>query len=205
MLKRLVLAIVGVGILCVAGFFILARIQQDAAVSPDGRKTGGANFAQVERGRYLTVAADCEACHTVPGRGQRFAGGRPIETPFGVVVAPNITPDRDTGIGAWSDDAFDEALRHGRARDGALLYPAMPFTAYTKLSRDDVLAIRAYLSTLPPIRNAVVSNQLPFPFSIRSVMLAWDSLYFNQGEFKAHAAKSAEWNRGAYLVEAAGH
>src|SRR5215475_4770932 len=109
-------------------------------------------FTQIERGRYLAILSDCASCHTVPGSNQPFAGGRPIETPFGNIVAPNITPDAETGIGSWSDDEFDTAVRKGYGRRSGRLYPAMPYTAYTKMSRDDVLAIRAYLSTVQPVR-----------------------------------------------------
>src|SRR5580700_4336291 len=108
------------------------------------------DFTQIERGRYFAVAGDCASCHTLPRFGRPFAGGRAIETPFGDIVAPNITPDRETGIGAWSDDEFDAAVRKGVRRDGAPLYPAMPYNAYTKMSRDDVQAIHAYLSTVTP-------------------------------------------------------
>jgi mono/diheme cytochrome c family protein len=163
------------------------------------------NFVQIERGRYLAIAGDCASCHTAPGSGQPFAGGRPIETPFGVVVGANITPDPETGIGAWSDEAFVLAMREGKRNDGHLLYPAMPYPYYTKLSESDALAIRAYLNTVKPVRNAVVSNKLPFPFDVREGMAAWNALYFKSGEFKPNAAKSAEWNRGAYLVEGLGH
>jgi mono/diheme cytochrome c family protein len=162
-------------------------------------------FALIERGRYLTVAADCASCHTVPGNGRPFAGGRAIETPFGSLIAPNITPDRETGIGAWSDDEFDAAVRKGIRRNGSRLYPAMPYNAYTRMSRNDVLAIRAYLNTVTPIRNAVVANTLPFPFNVRPVMGVWDALYFTNGEYKPDSGKSAAWNRGAYLVNGPGH
>jgi mono/diheme cytochrome c family protein len=107
-------------------------------------------FTKIERGRYLTILSDCASCHTVPGSGQPFAGGRAIETPFGNIVAPNITPDLETGVGNWSDDAFDAAVRKGIRPNGSNLYPAMPYNAYTKMSREDVLAIRAYLSTVAP-------------------------------------------------------
>jgi mono/diheme cytochrome c family protein len=141
----------------------------------------------------------------VPGSNQPFAGGRPIETPFGVVVGANITPDPETGIGAWSDELFVRALREGKGHDGQLLYPAMPYPYYTKLTESDALAIRAYLNTVKPVRNAVVSNKLPFPFDVREGMAAWNALYFRSGEFKPDATKSTEWNRGAYLVEGLGH
>lgn len=163
------------------------------------------DFAAVERGRYLANAADCGSCHTVPGSGQRFAGGRPIETPFGVLIAPNITPDRDTGIGAWSDEEFDAAVRRGIRRDGKRLYPAMPYPYFTRMSRHDTKDIRAYLSTIAPVHNAVAANKLPFPLNIRMGMLAWDKLYFTPGEFRASPDKSTEWNRGAYLVQGPGH
>ena len=162
------------------------------------------NFGQIERGRYLAIAGDCASCHTVPGSGQPFAGGRPIETPFGVVVGANITPDPETGIGAWSDELFVRALREGKGHDGQLLYPAMPYPYYTKLTESDALAIRAYLNTVKPVHNAVVSNKLPFPFDVREGMAAWNALYFKSGEFKPDSTKSAEWNRGAYLVEGLG-
>jgi len=163
------------------------------------------DFSIIERGRYLTAAADCAACHTDPHQGTAFAGGRPIETPFGIMLAPNITPDRDTGIGRWSDAQFDAAVRQGKLPNGKRLYPAMPFPYYTKMEKDEVLAIRAYLKTLPPVHNAVDPDQLPFPFNIRVVMRFWDALYFNAGAFRPDAAHSAVWNRGAYLVEGPAH
>jgi mono/diheme cytochrome c family protein len=163
------------------------------------------DFTQIEKGRYLATAADCSGCHTKPGSNKPFAGGRSIETPFGGILTPNITPDRQTGIGAWSDDEFDAALRKGIRPDGSRLYPAMPYPAYTKLSHDDVLAIRAYLNTVEPVENWVVANTLPFPFNIRASMHVWDALYFSAGEYKADPQKSAEWNRGAFLVQGPGH
>jgi mono/diheme cytochrome c family protein len=163
------------------------------------------DFSQIERGRYLTVAGDCTACHTLPGSGREFAGGRPIETPFGQLIGPNITPDPETGIGAWTDDEFVNALTNGTGRNGQRLYPAMPYTYYTKLTRDDALAIRAYLNTLPAIHNPVEPNQLPFPFDIRASMLVWDQLFFTPGSYRPNPNKSADWNRGAYLAEGLTH
>ena len=162
-------------------------------------------FTQIERGRYLAVLSDCASCHTVPGSNQPFAGGRAIETPFGNIVAPNITPDPETGIGSWSDEQFDAAVRKGIARNGSHLYPAMPYNAYTKMSRDDVLAIRAYLNTLVPVRNAAEANTLPFPFNIRAAMRVWNALYFNEGDYQPNPHQSTEWNRGAFLVDGPGH
>ena len=162
------------------------------------------DFTQLDKGRYLALVGDCASCHTTPG-GKAYAGGRAIETPFGDLVASNITPDRETGIGAWSDEEFDTAVRKGRRPDGSRLYPAMPFNAYTRMSREDVLELRAYLNSLPPVKNAVVANMLPFPFSVRATMSVWDGLYFTQGEFQPDARKSPEWNRGAYLVTGPAH
>jgi mono/diheme cytochrome c family protein len=162
-------------------------------------------FTQIERGRYLAVLSDCASCHTVPGSNQPFAGGRPIETPFGNIVAPNVTPDPETGIGSLSDEQFDAAIRKGLRPDGSHLYPAMPYNDYTKMSRDDVLTIRAYLNTVTPVRNAVVANTLPFPFNIRAAMGVWNALYFKEGDYKPDPKQSAEWNRGAYLVDGPGH
>ncbi|HEY6452388.1 MAG TPA: c-type cytochrome [Steroidobacteraceae bacterium] len=165
----------------------------------------GQDFARIERGRYLTIAADCAACHTDPASNQPFAGGRPIPTPFGIVIAANITPDRDTGIGTWTDAQFDAAVRGGRMPNGKRLYPAMPFPYYAHMSRADVGAIRAYLNTVQAVHHPVVSDQLPFPFSIRASMWLWDALYFTPGEFKPDPSQSGQWNRGAYLVEGPGH
>ena len=174
-----------------------------APVSADSLSSGQ-DFPRIERGRYLTVVADCGGCHT-DSDGKPFSGGRPIQTPFGMVVAANITPDRETGIGNWSDDQFDSAVRLGRTGDGTWLYPAMPFPYYTRMSKADVLAIRAYLNTVPAVHHKVQSNQLPFPFDIRAGMRLWDALYFTPGPYKSDPAKSAEWNRGAYLVQGPGH
>ena len=195
----------------IAGAAIVSLILASSLIAPGraqnkvGTSLDPQNFGQIQRGRYLAIAGDCGSCHTVPGSGQPFAGGRPIETPFGVVVGANITPDPETGIGAWSDELFVRALREGKGHDGQLLYPAMPYPYYTKLTESDALAIRAYLNTVKPVRNAVVSNKLPFPFDVREGMTAWNAIYFRNGEFKPDPTKSAEWNRGAYLVEGLGH
>jgi mono/diheme cytochrome c family protein len=163
------------------------------------------DFTNVAKGRYLSILSDCASCHSVPQKNQPFAGGRPIETPFGSIVAPNITPDMETGIGSWTDDQFDNAVRKGIGRDGERLYPAMPFNAYTKMSREDVLAIRAYLNTVTAVYNPVVVNTLPFPFNIRTSMRVWDGLYFKEGEYVFDPHKSADWNRGAFLVDGPAH
>ena len=185
----------------VVGALLLLASAVAWAAEPDPQE-----FSQIEKGRYLAVAADCVSCHTVPGgTGIPFSGGRVIETPFGGIVAPNITPDRETGIGAWSDAEFDAALRKGVARDGSPLYPAMPYNAYTKMSREDVLAIRAYLATVTPVKKSVTTKSLPFPYNLRSAMHVWNALYFSEGEYKPDPKESAEWNRGAFLVDGPGH
>jgi mono/diheme cytochrome c family protein len=161
------------------------------------------SFDRIERGRYLAVLGDCAACHTAPG-GQAFAGGLALQTPFGKIVAPNITPDRDTGIGNWTDEQFIAALRDGRGPK-AHLYPAMPYPAYTKMTDDDALALRAYLATVAPVRYQRGANGLPFPLNIRAVMIFWNALNFTPGRYQPSPQKSAEWNRGAYIVQGAAH
>jgi mono/diheme cytochrome c family protein len=163
------------------------------------------DFSQVERGHYLSIVGDCAACHTLPGSGHDLAGGRAIETPFGELIAPNITPDPLTGIGAWTDQEFINSLTKGTGRNGSHLYPAMPYNYYTKVTREDALAIRAYLNTVPAVQNAVNPNQLPFPLDIRASMLVWNRVFFTPGTFRPDPNKSAEWNRGAYLTEGLGH
>jgi mono/diheme cytochrome c family protein len=162
------------------------------------------SFEVIQHGRYMATAADCTACHTAPG-GKPFAGGGALVTPFGTLLAPNITPDLQTGIGGWTDDEFVNAVKNGIGDHGIHLCPAMPYTYYTKMSRADVLAVRAYLDTIDPVHNKVVANQLPFPFNQRGSMVGWNALYFKPGNFQPDPNKSAEWNRGAYLVEGAEH
>ncbi len=162
------------------------------------------DFQEIERGRYLTVVADCAACHTAR-KDEPFAGGRPIATPFGTLISPNITPDEATGIGRWTATQFDNALRHGRMPDGKRLYPAMPYPYYTHMSAGDVRAIWAYLRTVRAVHNPVVSNQLPFPFRIRASLWFWNLLYFKPGELQSDPKRSAAWNRGAYLTEGPAH
>ncbi len=159
---------------------------------------------RIARGRYIAVLSDCSGCHTAPG-GQSYAGGLALDTPFGKILAPNITPDRDTGIGNWTDEEFISAVREGRGHGGERLYPAMPYPAFTKLSDEDVRDMRAYFATVAPVSNKVIANQLPFPFNIRTSLIAWNALNFTSGRFQPNPQKSTEWNRGAYIVEAAAH
>lgn len=158
---------------------------------------------QIIRGRYQAVLGDCAACHTKPG-GRPFAGGAPLETPFGPIVPPNITPHA-TGIGDWSLDDFRRMMRTGTGHDGKRLYPAMPYTNYTMMPRKDVDDLWAYLTTLEPVDNFVEANQLPFPFNIRLSMWGWNLLNFEEKDFRPDPNKSPEWNRGAYIVQGPGH
>jgi len=159
---------------------------------------------QVERGKYLAQAGDCIACHTIPGQ-KIFSGNRPMPTPFGTLYSPNITPDPETGIGKWSADDFYQMMHTGRSRNGALLYPAMPFAAYTKVTRADSDAIFAYLKSVQPVREPSRPHDLRFPYNNRNLLIGWRTLYFKEGEYQADRGKSVEWNRGAYLVQGLGH
>ncbi|WP_341304452.1 cytochrome c [Pseudomonas sp. TMP25] len=156
------------------------------------------------KGEYLTRAANCVACHTVPG-GEPFAGGVEFKLPFGSLFSPNITPDTKTGIGAWTDDEFVSAMQTGVGRDGKHYYPAFPYTAYSKMSRDDILAIKGYLASLEPVEQAPRENHISFPFNQRWGMVFWNLLFLDDERFQADSQHSEEWNRGKYLVEGPGH
>src|SRR5947209_8204548 len=162
------------------------------------------SFSQVEKGRYLAAAGDCEACHTAAG-GKPFAGGRAIPTPFGTIYSANITPDRKTGIGSWSNDQFYHALHRGIAADGSYLYPAFPYPWYTKVTREDSDALKAFLSSFEPVAKSPPPNELAWPLDDRLVMKGWNELFFREGTFQSNDQKSPEWNRGAYLVQGFGH
>jgi mono/diheme cytochrome c family protein len=199
-------AVITVGALGVAGaiaaacfFFWSASIEEVQAT--EAQPTG---FALVAKGEYLTKAGDCAACHTARG-GKPFAGGRAFELPFGTIYSTNITPDQETGIGRWSDAEFVRALHRGIGRYGEGLYPAFPHTAYTLLSTDDVLAIRAYLSILQPVTARNADNTLIFPFNQRYTLRAWKLLFMPSGRWTPSSAHDAVWNRGSYLAEALAH
>jgi mono/diheme cytochrome c family protein len=158
----------------------------------------------IARGEYLARAGDCIACHTVPA-GKRFGGGRPMETPFGTLFTPNISSDKATGLGKWSPAEFYAMMHTGRSRNGELLYPAMPFASYTKVTRADSDAIYAYLQSTPPIHQPNRAHELRFPFNQRELLRGWRFLYLRVGEDQPDKTQSVEWNRGAYLVEGLGH
>lgn len=169
-----------------------ASIQRPAASAP-----------LVERGRYLAAAGDCAGCHTTTG-GAPYAGGRPLDTPFGIVLSANLTPDA-SGLKSWNADQFYRAMHEGIDANGDHLYPAFPYNYFAKMPRADTDAIFAYLQSLPPVANKPDRNQLPFPFSIRSLMTVWNMLYLDDKTFAPDPAHDEQWNRGAYLVEGPGH
>lgn len=160
--------------------------------------------SQVARGRYLTIASDCAACHTPQGAAP-FSGGLGLHTPFGTIYSPNLTSDVQTGIGAWTNDQFWRAMHEGIGNHGEHLYPAFPYPSFTRVTRADSDAILAYLKTIPPVHSAPVRNALPFPFNIRALMIGWNLLFFRPARFQPAPNQSAEYNRGAYLVETLGH
>jgi len=174
------------------------------AANPSGVPAALAQASQVQKGEYLAKAADCLVCHTAKG-GQAYAGGFPFVLPFGRLYSTNITPDKATGIGDYTDDQFLAAMHRGIRRDGANLYPAMPYTSYTYITDADALAIKAYLFTLAPITLPNKANELSFPFNQRWAMGIWSALFNANERFKPDTEKTAEWNRGAYLAEALAH
>jgi mono/diheme cytochrome c family protein len=159
---------------------------------------------QIERGAYLARAGNCAACHTTRG-GALYAGGVGITTPFGTVFSSNLTPDSTTGLGQWSAADFWRAMHHGRSRSGELLYPAFPYTSYTLVSRDDSDALFAYLRSLASVSRPNQPHTLEFPYSSQAALAVWRALFFRPAEFEPEASRSAEWNRGAYLVRGLGH
>jgi mono/diheme cytochrome c family protein len=156
------------------------------------------------RGAYLAQAGNCMGCHTAQG-GRPYAGGHILDTSIGTFITPNITPDPETGIGQWTEQDFWRALHDGKARDGSPLYPAFPYTDYTKVTREDANAIFVYLQSLPPVSQRNPPSRINFPFNLRPLLYVWRALYFEQGVYKPEAAKDDEWNRGAYLVQGLGH
>jgi mono/diheme cytochrome c family protein len=170
----------------------------------DAPPAGPVAVASAQRGAYLARAGNCATCHTERG-GASYAGGRPIDTPFGTLYASNITPDAGTGIGGWSADHFWRALHHGRSRDGRLLYPAFPYPNYTQLTRADSDALFDYMRTLAPVQRPNTEHQLRWPYSTQAALAVWRALYFRPGTHQDEPAQTAEWNRGAYLVQGLGH
>jgi mono/diheme cytochrome c family protein len=198
-LAALIVAIAGVS------SYVQAQTQTAASETPIVvQRDTLAGAALIKRGEYLARAGDCVACHTAD-KARPFAGGLPITTPFGTIYTPNITSDPDTGIGRWTDADFLRAMHEGIGKSGERLYPAFPYAEYTKVTDTDVLAIRAYLNTLAPIHYAPPRNELSFPFNQRWLMVFWNMTNFKEGRFIPDPQKSAEFNRGAYLIEGLAH
>ena len=172
--------------------------------SPTGVPAELVNADAVTKGAYIARIADCEACHTVKG-GTPFAGGRAFVLPFGTIYTPNLTPDPETGIGKWTAADFLNAVHRGVAPDGSRYYPAFPYPSYTLLTDEDALAIKTYLFSLKPVKQANKANTFAFPYNQRWLMMIWATLFDPDHRFRPVEGQSGEWNRGAYLVEAAGH
>jgi mono/diheme cytochrome c family protein len=185
--------------LAIGGVHLLTR-----GNDPIGVAAPESEVDAVARGAYLVRAGGCVSCHTVPGAPD-FAGGQALATPFGTFYTPNITPDPETGIGRWTDTDFLRAMRWGVRPDGANFFPVFPYPSLTGITDTDARAIKAYLFSLPPVRAADRRNDVPFPFSWRFLQDGWKLLFFEPGPFKLDPARSAAYNRGAYLVTALGH
>jgi mono/diheme cytochrome c family protein len=210
-----VAAIVGIGVIICAyivlgpqptGFAGGKTVSLGAyqAQDPTGAPAELKSASLVERGEYLTRAADCAVCHTAKD-GTPYAGGLAFVLPFGTIYSTNITPDAETGIGNYTDADFLNAVHKGIGRGNTKLYPAMPYASYTYMSDADALAIKAYLFTIKPVHAPSPKNTLAFPFNQRGLMSMWSVLFNSDKRFEPHVDRSAEWNRGAYLVEAMGH
>jgi mono/diheme cytochrome c family protein len=160
----------------------------------------------IERGAYVFAAANCGSCHTnVKGKGPLLAGGRPLPTPFGTFYSPNITPDPETGIGRWTDEDFIRSLREGVSPDGAHYFPAFPYPSFTRMTDRDMRDLKTYIFSLPPVVQHNRDHEIDFPYGWRFSVWFWKQLYFSEGPFVPDPEQSAEWNRGAYLVEGLGH
>lgn len=201
MLKRGLSVLVLAGVLGAVALYWLGT-RDDTSTGPMTANLD--STAMVEQGRYLARAGNCMACHTTQG-GKAYAGGTPIPTPFGTLFGPNITPDPKTGIGSWTSDDFWQALHNGKSKNGELLYPAFPYTEYTRVTRADSDALFAYLKTVEPVSQESRAPELEFPYDQRSLLAAWRALYFTPGVQEPDPSQSVQWNRGRYLVEGLGH
>src|SRR5262245_37953706 len=200
---RIIAGIVAVVLIAaVAAAFAIVWRPAFATIDPPAPQTFDA--ALVKKGRDLAAIGNCIDCHTVSG-GKNFAGGLPVPTPFGTVFSSNITPDAETGIGRWSEAAFRRAMLSGVDREGQHLYPTFPYDHFTNVSEDDNRALYAFVMTREPVRAPKHDNRLLFPLNQRVMIAGWKLLFFHLGTFHQNPAKSAEWNRGAYLVEGLAH
>jgi mono/diheme cytochrome c family protein len=199
--RRFAVALAACVVLAVAGGVALAW---RPAIAPAPTPPTGFAPDAVARGARVAALGDCVVCHTAQG-GQPYAGGRPLPTPFGTIYATNITPDPETGIGRWTQLAFRRAMRDGIARDGTHLYPALPYTHFTRATDADLSDLYAFVMTRAPVDASSPPDRLPFPLNVRAVMAGWNLLFLRPGPWQPDPAHDAEWNRGAYLVEAVGH
>jgi mono/diheme cytochrome c family protein len=200
--RRLITSIfVIVVVVIVAGALLVWKPQIDP-IEP--AKASAFDSELVRKGAELAAIGNCAVCHTVPG-GKAYAGSRAVPTPFGTIYSTNITPDAETGIGRWSEEAFRRALREGVDRQGQHLYPAFPYDHFTHLTDDDIRALYAFVMTRTPVRSVPPENKLAFPFNIRPLLAGWKLLFLNRGPREEAMGQSAEWNRGAYLAEGPGH
>ncbi|MES2039094.1 MAG: cytochrome c [Pseudomonadota bacterium] len=203
-MKKILLSALLLLLACIAavagfGYYL---VDDKSATTPS---TGSLLVAdQIARGEYLVKAGNCMGCHTARGEAA-FAGGRLLQTDFGNFKTPNITPDVKTGIGSWTAEDFWQALHNGKSKDGSLLYPSFPYTNYTQVSRVDADAMYAYLMSLPKVEKQNQAHELRFPYDQRALLAFWRAAYFRPASYQADASKSAEWNRGAYLVNGLGH
>jgi nicotinate dehydrogenase subunit B len=195
----------GIAAVCAAAIGIGAAVLPWRAIAPITRPDPSVfSAATIARGQQLAALGDCAVCHT-QANGTVNAGGRPLETPFGIIHSTNITPDVQTGIGAWSYPAFERAMREGIHRDGRQLYPAFPYTHFAKADDADLQALYAFLMAQPAVRVDASDNKLRFPFNLRPLLAGWNALFHKAATFEPDPTKSAVWNRGAYLVEGLGH
>ncbi len=202
--RKILFVLAGLVALVAAGALVMLFRTGDDIGPPPTVTARLAPAEKIARGAYLAKAGDCMACHT-PRGAQQYAGGRVLKTPFGNVISPNITSDKVTGIGTWSADDFWLALHNGKSKDGRLLYPAFPYTNYTRITRDDSDALYAYFQTVPPASQANQPHELRFPYNQQFMLAAWRALYFKPAVFRPETGQSVDWNRGAYLVQGLGH
>ncbi|WP_099827108.1 c-type cytochrome [Oceaniglobus indicus] len=201
-MKRALIAVVGVGLL-VALVAVVIAWQPELDKVDAGRVTD-ADQSEIARGYDLAQLGNCESCHTAAD-GEPYAGGRAMATPFGTIYSVNITPDSETGIGTWSLEAFARSMREGVDREGGYLYPAFPYTHFTKMSDADIAAVHAYLRSIPAVRHEAPENDLPFPFNIRLLMAGWNLLFLDEGPLDPVDGQGEDWNHGRYLVESVAH
>ena len=218
---RIALGIIVLVAIAVGSYIVIsinANIKQIAALPPETSynyatyphvDTTGKNADLINRGEYLVKAGDCIACHTnSPKKGATFGGGLPFQTAFGNIYSPNITPDKETGIGGWTQAQFVKAMRHGVSPQGQFYYPAFPYYYFNHLTDDDLIAIKAYLDVIPAVHQVNHANEMVFPFNFRIFQLGWRIMFFypnNSGPYQNVASETVEWNRGKYLVEGLGH